>query len=455
MLNSSQMNSGNHGGKKNAAVMVQENAKWGKFWFKKLQAFHGASAEAEWKFTANEVILYLRSLLANKEPSWKRLKVVENLVWYRDNVLGTNEPSLEHILYKLKGCVKHERVQQESPSTSEEIQDVVGKIDPNEPEPIRGLRERIRLEHKAYSTEEAYVQWIRRFMATYKLTDNASFGAIGSTEIEKFLTALAVEDGLAASTQDQAFFAILYLFENVLHRELGKISALRSKKPRRLPVVFSREEVLNVFGCLGGTHLTIAMLLYGCGLRINEALRLRVKDIDFDQHQIVIRDGKGGKDRIVMLPKVLEEKLTTAVRTREFMHDQHLAEGTASVWLPFALAKKYPNAKSEFRWQYLFVSGRLSKDPRTGKFHRHHYHKGRFPKALASALRKAKIEKYATSHSFRHSFATHLLEDGTDIRTIQELLGHQDIRTTMIYTHVMNRAGVKVGSPLDRLMGTV
>ena len=227
---------------------------------------------------------------------------------------------------------------------------------------------------------------------------------------------------------------------------------LKSKKPKRLPVVLSREETLQLLSLLSGRDLLIAQLLYGCGLRLKDALRLRVKDLDFDQHQIIIRHGKGGKDRIVPLPESTVERLKTALTSRRILHERDLEDGVASVWLPFALSKKYPNAHRELKWQFVVPASRIGKDPRTGNSHRHHIHKSVFPKKLREAVLKSGITKNVTSHCFRHSFATHLLEDGVDIRTIQELLGHQDVRTTMIYTHVMNRRGVTVSSPLDKLM---
>jgi len=437
---------------------VRELEKYGKYWYGRLRDFHQAGASWDWQFTESQVIAFLRHLLALETPVWKRLKAVENLLWYRNRVLGIAEPNLDFVLSKLREVNNTERQGKAMhdldvpPLTTEDIEDIAGVIDPKEPEPLQAIRRKIRLEHKAYATEEAYVGWVERFMKVYHLKNNASFDSIRSRHIEEFLTKLAVEDSLSASSQDQAFYAIRYLYEHVLERDIGKIRALRSKKPRRLPVVLSRNETQRILYELGGRDLLIAQLLYGCGMRLKEVLRLRVKDIDFEQHQIVVRQGKGAKDRIVPLPACVVTKLTTLLESRRMSHDKDVADGTASVWLPFALGRKFPNAHRELKWQFVFAANRLSKDPRSGKHHRHHIHKDIFPKTLREAVQRTGISKNITSHCFRHSFATHLLEDGVDIRTIQELLGHKDVRTTMIYTHVMNRRGVTIVSPLDKLL---
>jgi integron integrase len=237
----------------------------------------------------------------------------------------------------------------------------------------------------------------------------------------------------------------------VLKRDFGSINAIRSSKAARIPTVMSKPEVIRVMSGLSGVYLLIAQLLYGCGMRISECLRLRVKDIDFDQMLIQIHNSKGDKSRFAPLPRQLVGPLRKLVESRKVIHEQDLANGVASVWLPHALDRKYPKAHAELKWQFLFASARLSRDPKTGKIHRHHLHSDTFPVHLKSAVAQADLNKHVTSHTFRHSFATHLLQDGTDIRTIQELLGHSDISTTMIYTHVLARPDVRVVSPLDRL----
>jgi integron integrase len=269
--------------------------------------------------------------------------------------------------------------------------------------------------------------------------------------LTEFLTDLAVNDNVAASTQDQALSAILFVFKHVLDRELDNINALRSKKPIRLPVVLSRQEVRLLMNQLAGRDLLIAQLLYGAGLRILECLRLRIKDIDFDQGQIIVRDGKGMKDRVTVLPEIACEALRNQIRQRRDLHNRDILDGFGSVWLPNALLKKYPSAATEFIWQYLFPSERRSADPRSQLIGRHHLSDGVFATALRKAVLRSRIEKKITPHTFRHSFATHLLQDGSDIRTVQDLLGHADVSTTMIYTHVLNRPGLAVKSPADAL----
>jgi integron integrase len=283
-----------------------------------------------------------------------------------------------------------------------------------------------------------------------QLTGRAGNGISGS-DVESHLTDLAVDGNVAPSTQNQAFHALLFLFEHVLKRDFGRIQAIRASKGKQIPTVLSEREIEPIFKHLRGVHLTIAMLLYGCGFRISETLRLRVKDIDFDNKLIEIHQSKGGKSRIVPLPNNLVDPLRRALESRKVLHEHDVADGVASVWLPYALAKKYPSAAAEWRWQYVFASHKLSRDPRTRAIHRHHLHRDTFPRHLRNAVEKAATEKAVTSHTFRHSFATHLLHGGTDIRTIQELLGHSDVATTMIYTHVVNRNDVQVVSPLDRL----
>ncbi len=438
-------------------VSPEEGAKWGKYWYGRLRDFHKAGARSDWKFTERQVIEFLRDLLGQDVPTWKRIKVVENLCWYRNQVLNVSEPRLDFVLNKLRelnGAERGSGVTEDvdvGPLSVADIEEITGIIDPREWEPLQQIRRKIRLEHKAFATEEAYVGWVKRFMVEHRLKTIASFDKIRSQQIEDFLTRLAVDDSVAAGTQDQAYFAIRYLYEHVLERDVGKIRALRSKKPKRLPVVMSREETVQLLRELGGRDLLLGELLYGCGMRLKEVLRLRVKDIDFDQHHIVVKQAKGGKDRIVPLPNSVVDKLKAVLSARKLVHDKDLADGVASVWLPFALSKKYPSAHREWKWQFVFAAGRIGKDPRTGRFHRHHIHKDVFPTALREAVKRTNITKNVTSHCFRHSFATHLLEDGTDIRTIQELLGHKDVRTTMIYTHVMNRRGVTIVSPLDKL----
>jgi integron integrase len=274
---------------------------------------------------------------------------------------------------------------------------------------------------------------------------------MGAAEVEAFLTHLAVNEHVAASTQNQAFSALLFLYREVLHQDLGPIDALRAKKPKRLPTVLTREEVRRVLDQLSGTHQLMAKLLYGSGLRLMECLRLRVKDLDFAQRAIIVRDGKGEQDRVTMLPDSLIAPLQEHLQRVKRLHQEDLAKGYGTVYLPDALAEKYPNAGREWGWQYVFPADRLSVDPRSGTVRRHHMDESTVQRAIRAAAKAAGIPKPVSPHTFRHSFATHLLENGYDIRTVQELLGHKDVRTTMIYTHVLQRGGRAVRSPLDFL----
>ena len=311
------------------------------------------------------------------------------------------------------------------------------------------VRARIRFKHYSIRTEQAYLDWIKRFIRHFGKRHPKDMGA---NEVQAFLTHLAVAGKVAASTQNQAKSALLFLYKEVLAVELpwlDKVEAAKTSK--RLPVVLTRSEVMSVLACVEGSHGLIARLLYGTGLRIMEGLRLRVKDVDFSRNEILVRDGKGAKDRVTMLPAILIPDLREHLgRVRE-LHREDLATGHGEVYLPYALDRKYPAAGREWMWQYVFPTNSLSVDPRSGVVRRHHVQDQSVQRAIRQAVRDAGIDKPATPHTLRHSFATHLLESGYDIRTVQELLGHSDVSTTMIYTHVLNRGGRGVASPLDRL----
>jgi integron integrase len=310
------------------------------------------------------------------------------------------------------------------------------------------VRDRIRLKHYSIRTEEAYCDWIRRFIIFHGKRHPS---ALGASEVEAFLTSLAVRGRVAASTQNQAKSALLFLYREVLGIELPWLDGIeKAKAPARLPVVLTREEVSRVIARLEGAHRLIGALLYGTGLRIMEAMRLRVKDVEFTRREILVRDGKGNKDRITMLPARVAGPLREQIAHVRELHRADLEEGFGGVWLPFALARKYPGAAHEWMWQYVFPADARSADPRTGDVRRHHLSDQAFQRAMKIAVRGAGIAKAATPHTLRHSFATHLLESGYDIRTVQELLGHQNVSTTMVYTHVLNRGGRGVVSPIDR-----
>ncbi len=315
------------------------------------------------------------------------------------------------------------------------------------PKLLDQVRDVIRRKHYSIRTEQAYIDWIKRFIIYHGKRHPRE---MAEEEVAEFLTHLARDLNVAASTQNQALSALLFLYKEVLRHEIGWLEKVeRAKKPPKLPVVLSRGEVKQIFAHLHGVSKLMAGLLYGSGLRLMECVRLRVKDIDFALAQITVRDAKGGKDRITMLPLNLSEPLRRHLVRVKAQHEQDLEDGFGSVHLPFAFARKSPNAAREWAWQYVFPSCRLSIDPRTDRKQRHHSAEGILQSALKRAVDAAGIVKRANCHSLRHSFATHLLSKGYDIRTVQELLGHKDVSTTMIYTHVLNRPGIGVKSPLD------
>jgi len=311
------------------------------------------------------------------------------------------------------------------------------------------LRAALRIRHYAYRTEQVYVDWVRRFILFHGKRHPRDMGA---REVTAFLSHLATERCVSASTQNQAKAAILFLYENVLHIDLPWLGEVVSAQvSRRLPVVLTQKEVGAMLQCLDGTMGLIASLLYGTGMRVLEALRLRVKDVEFERREIIVREGKGNKDRVTVLPENLLLPLRAQLDSARLLHQRDLAAGLGTVYLPFALADKYPHASRSWGWQFVFPGGRPSVDPRSGERRRHHLQPQSVQRAVADAARRAGIDKPCTPHVLRHSFATHLLQDGYDIRTVQELLGHTDVSTTMVYTHVLNKGGRGVLSPLDRL----
>ncbi|MDY6863877.1 MAG: integron integrase [Thermodesulfobacteriota bacterium] len=307
----------------------------------------------------------------------------------------------------------------------------------------------IQFQHLAYSTEKTYRSWIRRFI---EFCNNTPPEKIESSHVKKFLVYLAVEKKISASTQNQAFNALLFLFRNGLEKEFDiSDNVIRAKKSDRIPVVFSKKEVKKLYKHFPGGYLLHAKLIYACGLRITECTRLRVKDIDFENQSLIVRSGKGNKDRAAPLPEMLHPELKSHLEKVKKVHAIDLKTGNGSVYMPNALAKKFPNASKEWAWQYVFPSKNLSLDPRAQIVRRHHITSRALQKAMSQALKKSGIPKKATIHTLRHSFATHLLQDGYDIRTVQELLGHNDVKTTMIYLHILRNLEGKVISPLEKL----
>lgn len=317
------------------------------------------------------------------------------------------------------------------------------------PKLLDQVRGKIRLKHYSIRTEQAYTDWVKRFIL---FSGKRHPRELGAREVEQFLTHLAVIGNVSASTQNQAKSALLFLYREVLELELPWLDDVeQAKTSKRLPVVLNRDEVQAILSRLTGTNWLVGSLLYGTGMRIMECLRLRVKDIDFKRREILIRDGKGFKDRVTMLPLALSTPLQHHLAKVRDLHEGDLARGFGAVYLPNALERKYPNAAREWIWQYVFPSSKLSIDPRSGEARRHHIYEQNIQRAVKQAARDADLQKPASPHVFRHSFATHLLEGGYDIRTVQELLGHNDVQTTMIYTHVLNKGGKGVLSPLDQL----
>ncbi len=317
----------------------------------------------------------------------------------------------------------------------------------NKPKILDQVRSKIRLKHYSRRTEKTYISWIKRFIYFH---NKKHPNIMGKPEIENYLTHLATKEDVAASTQNQALSAILFLYNDVLDIPMReKFRYTRAKQSQHIPVVFTKDEVKRILANLEGRDWLMGNLLYGAGLRLTECIRLRIKDIDFTARQIIVRDGKGFKDRVTMLPEKVNSEMQRQFTRVKTLHEMDLKNGFGSVYLPHALSRKYPNAQHQYIWQWVFPSHKISTDPDTGIQRRHHVSEQVLQRAIRKAIQQSGITKMGSCHTLRHSFATHLLENGYDIRTVQELLGHKDVRTTMIYTHVMNKGGMGVRSPLD------
>ncbi len=340
-----------------------------------------------------------------------------------------------------------QRIIGSSTKSSEKYSTNLASVRQAHPEQIESLIAKIRTRGYSIRTEQAYELWLCRFIAFHK---NASPLHLGSQEVNAFLEYLAVDRNVAINTQNQALNALVFFYKHVIDKPLDDLGDFaRPKRPKTLPVVMSKAETISLLEKMDGIYYLMAALLYGTGMRLMECVRLRVKDIDFDYRQITVRQAKGNKDRIVPLPAILFDLLKNQLEETKKIYELDVKEGNANVYLPHALARKYPKAPSEWLWQYVFPSKRLSVDPRTKVIRRHHIHENGLQKKIKKAAQEAKISKPVKCHTLRHSFATHLLENGYDIRTVQDLLGHADVSTTMIYTHVMNQPGLAVKSPLD------
>jgi integron integrase len=428
----------------------ENDRKWFPSWLLRFAKYLGAGREQDLSFTTDQVIAFLVSIKKNGVPAWQRLQATRAIEAYAVHQLKRPVAGLDDVKKKL-GILAAQESRRAGGGTdgNETDKDVIGVLDQNEPEVVRRMRSDLRRMRYKFETEKAYIAWIKRFIVHCRSDDLEQFV---EGEIKDFLTGLAVDGNVARSTQNQAQSALLFLYQKVFGRELPFIDASGAHSGQHLPVVLSREEISTMLPFFAGRNRLMFLLMYGAGLRHKECRRLRVKDIEFDLGHIVVRDGKGETDRITVLPQSCIESLHKQIAAVKELHASDLSAGFGEVYLPYALARKYPNAAKEFAWYWVFPSRQYSKDPRSGKKWRHHIGESAFGGRFTKVVRLAGLTKNAVPHSLRHSFATHLLEDGTDIRTIQELLGHKEVATTMIYTHVMNRPGITVKSPADRVL---
>ena len=398
----------------------------------------------------HSVIQFSRQLLAVGAPAWQRLQAVRSLAAYRDLVLKKNEPDLHEVLLKLSQFAKAEREGSihDAPS-DEELKVLRGNVNQAEPVEIQAMRGELRVLHYSAATERAYVRWVKRFarhIGSWKLVQ------FGERDVEEFLTHLANAGNVSPSTQNQALNGLLFYFHCVVGKKIGYIRFARVKDAPTIAVWLTKNEIERMLPHLIGIHRLMFMLMYGCGLRHKECRRLRIKDVCFEEGHIVVRDGKGGKDRITFLPKEVAHELERQIAFAKQVHIRDVEEGYPEVYLPYALAKKYPTACKETAWKWVFPSRQRSIDKRSGREWRHHIHEQQFALAFKAALVSAQIDKNAVPHSLRHSFATHLVEEGVDLPTVQKLMGHKDVKTTMGYVHVSQSFGDRLKSPLDSLL---
>jgi integron integrase len=429
------------------AEVHPSDRKWIPRWLDEYARYLGA-VQGILAVSSDKVQGFLLSLRSRGVPAWQRLQAARAVEWYQLLVLDRRDVDFSYFKQKLGELAERERRAGEGGAMKGE--GLPGAIDPAEPPAIQAMRARMRVLHHPKSTEDTYVCWVSRFI---RHLDDERIERYGEPEIGNFLSDLAVIGELAAGTQNVALSALLFYYQKVVGRDLKFIQRVRAKASEYRPVVLSQPEIRILLPYMRGMKKTMFQLMYGSGLRHRECRTLRIKDVCFDTGQIVVRNGKGQKDRVTVLPEKLMKPLRRAIDEARAIHREDLQDGHGRVYLPFALHRKYPNADREIGWQYVFPSRRLSRDPRSGVWRRHHVHEKTFAAGMKKALGRTSIVKPATPHTLRHSFATHLLENGADIRTVQELLGHKDVKTTMIYTHVMNRPGLAVKSPLDHLVG--
>jgi integron integrase len=426
----------------------ENDKKWMPSWLEAYAVEAAKTADGNLVIEHQATLNFLIRLKAGGTPAWQRLQAMRTLEWYQSIVLETDQVDFAEFRIGLQKMAARERNLGAVAGEGMAGEGMVGEIDPKEPIPMQALRRCMRMLHHPLSTEECYVKWLERFLRYW---DTENLQRLGEKEIGEFLTDLAVVRDVSAGTQDQALSAILFYYQHVEGRELKFIQRIRARASTYLPVVLSRQEVASLLELMSGVPNIMYRLMYGSGLRHKECRTLRIKDICFDTHQITVRNGKGNKDRVTVLPHSLIRDLANHIQQVAALHRADLKDGHGRVYLPYALKRKYPNADRELGWQYVFPSRNVVKDPRSGEWRRHHLHESTFANAMKHARRRTDITKHATPHTLRHSFATHMLENGADIRTVQELLGHKDVKTTMIYTHVMNRPGLAVTSPMDSL----
>ncbi len=431
--------------------LTSAEKQWFPKWLDGYARFGKLNMEQPIRLDQETVIGFLRSLRDNRVPAWRRLQAARSLELYQSLVLKSDAVSFFPIKSKLDEISRRERVFGHGAADNTlhvPGEGNSGRLNETEPKIIRRLRERLRVLNHPSSTEKAYVGCIKRFI---RHMDDARLERYGAEEVAEFLTERALTDGVAASTQNQSLSACLFLYDKVLNRDIGFVNAMRARVGEYRPVVLTKSEIGELLQRIHGYQRTMFLLIYGSGLRHKECRCLRIKDVCFESRQILVRNGKGDKDRVTVLPDAVAEALNDQIRQSRMVHEMDLNEGFGEVYLPYALARKYPRASRDFRWQYVFPSRQRARDPRSGVIRRHHVHENTFAEALKRALQLSEVSKAAVPHSLRHSFATHLLESGSDIRTVQQLLGHKDVKTTMIYTHVMNRPGLAVTSPLDQM----
>lgn len=423
-------------------------------WIRRYESWLGTK-NVDLAIDFESVVGFSRQLLKSGTEAWQRQQAVRAIDAYRNEVLGASEPSLQPILKKLGQIAGQDQSGTDAIVSRREIQNLpgeepyekgVGFIDPGEPEVVQNLRRELRLRYRSPNTELAYVKCIKQFIG---FLGSAKLENFAEPAIRKFLTHKAVDKRVAPKTQNQHKSALIFLYEDVLGRDLEFLDYVAADKDPKLPVVLSRPEVTRILSEFIGLKRLMFLFMYGSGLRHGECLRLRIKDVGLDEGHITVRDGKGEKDRVTVLPESARSMFADQKERVRRQHKRDMEDGFGTVFMPYALDRKYPNESKKFGWQWLFPARHLSRDPYCGVLRRHHLTKKYFAPTFAKALAATEVLKNAVPHSLRHSFATHLLEDGADIRTVQELLGHKDVRTTMIYLHVMNRPGLAVKSPAD------